>query len=136
MIIGQNNYSIFSMSGKKLIEYYEEPLALKSFVDDEIYNAITTSAQLTLSNLPANYLFIVSETDSVSAEVLSMKMPFEGIMKFLECNKYTQNEIIPANLNILPNLALKISPEAIGCGIYQFGEFPLKFNLTGRSYLN
>lgn len=132
MIIGQNSYSIFSMSGKKIIDYYEEPLALKSFVDDEIYNAITTSAQLTLAGLPANYIYIVSETDAVSAEVLSLKIPFEGTLKFLECNKYAQNEIIPVNLNILPNLALKISPESIGSAIYPFSEYPMKFNLTGQ----
>jgi len=132
MIVGQNNYSIFSMSGKRMIEYYEEPLALKSFVDDEIYNAITSSAQLTLSALPVNYLFIASETDLVSAEVLSMKLPFEGTVKFLECNKYTQDELIPVNLNILPNLALKITPEVIGSAIYSFCEFPVRFNLTGQ----
>jgi len=74
MIIGQNSYSILSMSGKKIFDYYEEPLALKSFVDDEIYNAITTSAELTLSGLSANYLYIVSETDLVSADVLYLKI--------------------------------------------------------------
>jgi len=132
MIVGQNNYSIFSMVDKKIIEYYEEPLALKSFVDDEIYNAILTSAELTLAGIPANYLFIASETDLVSAEVLSLKLPFEGTVKFLECNKYSQKELLVTNLNILPNLALKITPEAIGSAIYTFCDFPIKFNLTGQ----
>ena len=67
MIIGQNSYSIFSMVGKKIIEYYEEPLALKSFVDDEIYNAISTSAQLTMAGIPANYLFITSAANLARA---------------------------------------------------------------------
>lgn len=129
MVIGQNSYSIISMMDKKVMEYYEEPLALKSFVDDEIYNAITTSAQLTLAGLPANHLFIVSETDLVSAEVLSLKIPFEGSIKFLECNKFCQNEILPVNLNILPNNALQITPEAIGAAIWPFSDFPLKLNM-------
>lgn len=132
MSIGQNSYSIFSMVGKKIVEYYEEPLALKSFVDDEIYNAIISSARLTMAGLPANYLFIASETDLVSAEVLAMKLPFEGQVKFLECNKYAQNELIPMNLNILPNVAAKMSPEAIGIGVYTFCDFPLKFNIMGE----
>lgn len=130
MIIMQNNYSIISMNGKKIVDYYEEPLALKSFVDDEIYNAIKTSAQLTLAGLPANYLFIVSETDLVSAEVLSMKMSFEGSVSFLECNKFMQNELLPINLNILPKLALQITPEAIGVAVYTFCDFPLKLNIV------
>lgn len=129
MIIGQNSYSIISMLDKKVVEYYEEPLALKSFVDDEIYNAITTSAQLTLAGLPANNLFILSETDLVSAEVLSLKLPFEGTIKFLECNKYTQNELTAVNLNILPKMALKITPEVIGATVYPFCDFPLKLNV-------
>lgn len=133
MIINQNSYSILSILDKRIIDYYEEPLALKSFVDNEIYNAITTSAQLTLSGLPANYLFIVSETDLVSAEVLSMKMNLEYPTKFLECNKYSQKELIPANLNILSKLALQITPEAIGAVIYPFSTYPLKLNLIKSS---
>lgn len=128
MIIGQNSYSIISMLDKKVIEYYEEPLALKSFEDDEIYNAIITSAKLTLSSLPANYLYIVSETDLVSAEVLSLKLTIDSTVHFLECNKYTQNEILPANLNILPNQAMKITPEAVGVAVSTFSDFPLKLN--------
>lgn len=129
MVISQNSYSIISMFEKKIMEYYEEPLALKSFVDDEIYNAISTSAQLTLTSLPANILFIISETDLVSAEVLSLKLSVDGVVKFLECNKYVQNELLPVNLNILPNLALEITPEAIGAAVYPFSDFPLKLNM-------
>ena len=132
MLIMQNNYSIFSVSNKRISEYYEEPLALKSFVNDEIYNAIKTSAQLTLSSLPANYLFIVSETDMVSAEVLSMKMEFDGSITFLECNKFIQNELMPISLNVLPKLAMQITPEVIGAAVYQFNDFPLKFNLAKK----
>jgi hypothetical protein len=128
MIIGQNSYSIISMFEKKIMEYYEEPLALKSFIDDEIYNAITTSAQMTLAGLPANCLFIISETDLVSAEVLSLKINAGYSVKFLECNKFAQSEIISVNLNVLPNLALQITPEAIGAGISTFSDFPLKLN--------
>lgn len=130
MVIGQNSYSIISMVDKKVMEYYEEPLALKSFVDDEIYNAITTSAQLTLAGLPANHLYIISETDLVSAEVLSMRIPSESSIQFLECNKYTQNELLPVNLNIIPKLAMEVSLEAIGAATYPYCEFPLKLNLV------
>lgn len=132
MIIGQNSYSIISMLNKKIIEYYEEPLALKSFVDDEIYNAITTSAQLTLAGLPANHLYIISETDLVSSEVLSMKIPTESTVRFLECNKYTQTEIIPVNLNILLKTAMQITLESIGIATYPFHDFPLKMNLLNQ----
>ncbi len=130
MVVGQNSYSIFSMLDKRIIEYYEEPLALKSFVDDEIYNAIITSAMLTLAGLPANHMLIVSETDMVSAEILSMKMSNESHIDFLECNKFSQNEILPVNISVLPELATQITPEVIGAIVYPFFDFPLKLNLT------
>lgn len=129
MVVMQNNYSIISMNGKQVVEYYEEPLALKSFVDDEIYNAIKTSAQLTLAGLPANFLYIVSETDLVSAEVLSMGMQSECPIKFLECNKFIQKELLPINLNILQKKGMQITPEAIGVAINTFSDYPLNLNV-------
>ena len=69
--------------------------------------AIITSVKITLQTTNANYLYIVSETDMVSAEVLSMKIPYDGSIKFLESNKYVQNPLMPASYNILPNLLLK-----------------------------
>lgn len=132
LVVMQNNYSIFSLEGKKIISYTEEPLALKSFVDDEIYNAIKASAQLTLSGLVANYLFIISETDLVSSEVLSMKLSSECPVQFLECNKFAQNEILPVSLNILPKFALQITPEAIGSAAFFNCNYPLKLNVMQK----
>ncbi len=133
MVAGQNSYSIFGMFGKKIMEYYEEPLALKSFSEDEVYNVITASAKVTLVDMNASSLYIVSETDLVSAEVLSMRIPFDGEIKFLESNKYAQEPILTADLNILPNTALQITPMVIGSAIYTSSDFPLKFNLTGQA---
>lgn len=132
MVINPNSYSMITLNGKSVIEYREEPLALRSFVGDEIYEAIISSAQLTLQTIPSNYLYIVSETDMVSAEVLSMKIPFDGSIKFLESNKYVQNPLMQASYNILPNQVLKITPEVIGSGIYLISQFPFKFNLLGK----
>ena len=132
MVINPNSYSMITLTGKSVIEYREEPLALRSFVGDEIYEAIISSAQLTLQTIPTNYLYIVSETDIVSAEVLSMKIPFDGNIKFLESNKYVQNPLMQASYNILPNFVLKITPEVIGSGIYNISDYPFKFNLLGQ----
>lgn len=132
MVINPNSYSMITLNGKNVVEYREEPLALRSFVGDEIYEAIISSAQLTLQTVPSNYLYIVSETDLVSAEVLSMKIPFDGNIKFLESNKYVQGPLMEASYNILPNAILKTTPEAVGSGIYQLVDFPFRFNLLGQ----
>lgn len=132
MIIQQNSYAIISMVGTRPVDYFEEPLALKTFVDEEIYNAIKTSAQLTLMNLPANHLVIVSETDLVSAEILSLKLPFDGKKSFLESNKFSQKELMPTSLNILQNKVQMITADAIGAGIWLFHQYPLKINFAQK----
>lgn len=131
MVVGQNNYSIISMSGKNVIGYYEEPIALKSFAGEEVYNAIISSSNLALTTNPASWLYVISETDLVSAEVLSNKISFDGQITYLESNKYVQRPLIETNKAILPNLALKITPEIIGSGIYQTSSYPIKLNMAG-----
>ena len=40
MIVSSTGYSLVSMVGKTIVDYYEEPLAIKTFEGDDIYNAI------------------------------------------------------------------------------------------------
>ena len=132
MIISSNGYSICSMVGKSIVDYYEEPLAIKSFEGDEIYNAISTSAQITLMSYPANALFILSETDMVSAELLSKRIQAEGQILYWENNSFKKNDAIPVSLEVLEETAHKISLEAIGCASNV--SLPTRFNfLSGTS---
>ncbi len=133
MIISSNGYSICSMVGKNLIDYYEEPLAIKSFEGEEIYNAINASAQITLMSYPANYLYVVSETDLVSAELLTSRMSVDGVVNFLENNSFKKQDVIPTSLEVLEDTARKISLEAIGIGASPAVNIPVKFNFTGQS---
>jgi len=133
MIISPNGYSICSMVGKNLIDYYEEPLAIKSFESDEIYNAINASAQITLMSYPANYLYVISETDLVSAELLSNRLTIDGVVSYLENNTFKKQDVIPTSLEVLEDTARKISLEAIGVGTGNSINLPVKFNFTGQS---
>lgn len=133
MIISSNGYSICSMVGKNLIDYYEEPLAIKSFEGEEIYNAINASAQITLMSYPANYLYVVSETDLVSAELLTSRMSVDGVVNFLENNSFKKQDVIPTSLEVLEDTARKISLEAIGIGATPAVNIPVKFNFTGQA---
>jgi len=133
MIINPNGYGICSMIGKNIVDYCEEPLAIKSFEDEEVYNSINASAQITLMSYPANYLYIVSETDLVSAELLSKRINVEGIVQYLENNSFKKQELIPADLNILSDNALKISLESIGIATGNTTGLPTKFNFLQSS---
>ena len=132
MVVSSNGYSLTSLVGKNVIDYYEEPLAIKTFEGDDIYNAIVASAQITLMSYPANYLYIISETDQVSAELLSKKIQGAGNIDFLENNSFKKHEVLPVSLDILPDNVLKISLQAVGCATANISSYPLKFNVLGN----
>lgn len=132
MLISSNGYSICSMVGNNIVDYYEEPLAIKSFDGDEIYNAISASAQITLMSYPANALFVLSETDMVSAELLSRRIQTEGQILYWENNGFKKSDPIPVSLEVLEETAHKISLEAIGCASNV--SMPIRFNfLSGAA---
>lgn len=133
MLISPNGYSICSMVGKNIIDYYEEPLAIKSFEGDEIYNAISASAQITLMSYPANYLYIVSETDMVSAELLAKRLPVEGTVGYWENNSFKKQDVLPVSLEVLEDTAHKISLEAIGIAVGNAVNMPVKFNFLSAN---
>lgn len=134
MIINQTGYSIASMVGKHLVSYYEEPLAIRSYEGDEIYNAISASAQIALLGYPANYLYIVSCTDMVSAEVLTERMNIDIVKLYFENNDFKKEEsIIPVSLDVLQDDAHKISLEAIGVAASSMVKTPVEFNFLSSS---
>lgn len=132
MLISSNGYSIISMVGKNIVDYYEEPLALKTFEGEEIYNAICSSAHITLMSYPANYLYIVSESNIVSAELIAKKINSEGIIDYLENNHFKKHELLTASLNIVPDNVLKISAQAVGIAVPRILNYPVKFDFISK----
>ncbi len=133
MLINQNGYSICSMVGKNIVEYYEEPLAIKSFEGDEIYNAINASAQITLMSYPANYLYIISTTDMVSAELLSKRLNIDAMISYYDNNDFKKDNPLPVSLEVIEDTAHKISLEAIGIAVGSNAGMPVKFNFLTKS---
>lgn len=130
MIVNSTGYSLVSLVGKHVVDYYEEPLAIKTFEGDDIYNAINASAQITLMSYPANYLYIISETDMVSAELLSSKIQGAGTVDFFENNSFKKHEVLPVSLDVLPDNVLKISMQFIGVAATNYSNFPLHFDFV------
>ena len=133
MIVNSTGYSLVSLVGKTIVDYYEEPLAIKTFEGDDIYNAINSSAQITLMSYPANYLYIISETDMVSAELLASKIQGVGTIDFFENNTNKKHEVMPVSLDVLPDNVLKISMQVIGVAATNYSNFPLKFVFVKQS---
>lgn len=133
LLVSQNSYAVFSMNKYNVIDYFEDPLALKSFSNDEVYIAVGQAASAALAKFPSDRLMIISETNYISAEILAIQMKRAGEVLFLECNKYAKNSIMNVDLNILPNYVPLITPEAIGAAIYKAREFSIAFNFLDIS---
>lgn len=133
LLITSNSYTVFHLMGNRILEYYEDPLAIKSFTNEEVYLTIGASASSTLNNYPASSLLIISETNEVSAEILSMQIKYAGQKEFLERNVYSKETFINVDFSVLPNYIPMITLEAVGAAIYMHQDFRLKFNLLQGS---
>ncbi|MFI3300047.1 MAG: hypothetical protein R3Y28_01380 [Candidatus Gastranaerophilales bacterium] len=114
MIVNQTGYSICSMKGSDLVDYYEEPVPIRTLEGDEIYAALNASIQITMMSYPANYLYVVSVTDLVGAEVLSNNLNIDGEIRCWDSNIFRKQDFIPVSLEILEDVASTISLDAIG----------------------
>lgn len=133
LTVNATGYTILSMSGKNIVDYYEEPLPVNSYEGDEIYNAISASAQISLMSLPANYLMVISDTNSVSAEILAKNLSFDGTIEYVENNKFKHEGFISANLSVLPELLSKVSLQSIGCAISKASDYPISCDFLASS---
>ena len=133
LLITSNSYAVFCMNGNKLVDYYEEPLAIKSFTNDEVYLAISSAASSTLEHYPTPNLLIISETNEVSAELLSEKINFEGSIKYLDRNKYSDKAFMGIEFSVLQNYIPLISLESVGAATYNYENYPIKFNFLSEA---
>ena len=93
MIINNSGFQVAEMQGRKLIKFYEEPMALKSYEGEEVYNALESALQIALMDSQSSSLVVVSETDLVSAEILTGKLGFGGSSFYVEDNTLKEDEI-------------------------------------------
>lgn len=114
MVVNNSGYQLLSLQGKRLLEYYEEPMPLKAFEGEEVYSEIENSVQIALMSSPSSSLVIISETDLVSAEILKERLQFAGQTIVVEDNQYRKEPLANFGLNVLPDDQVKVSLSAYG----------------------
>ncbi len=125
--ITSNSFVIFAMKGKNLHAVYEEPLAVKSFSEEEIYQIIANSLDLVIENYPAQQVVIVSQSDNVSAEYLCSVLELNCSKTFIDDNKY-RKQLVEVSLNITQSYKNRISLEAVGITTWFKNTDGFKFN--------
>ncbi len=133
LTVNANGYTLVSMVGKRIVDYYEEAIAIKSYDGDEIYNVISASAQITLMSYPVNYLLVISETNQVSAEILAINLHIDCPVEFIENNKFKSKSFLPVDLEVLPDYEIQVSLSAIGVAIAKTSDYPIQCNFLGTS---
>ena len=114
MIINNSGFQMYTLTGYRIIESYEEPLPIKSYEGEEIYSAIGNAAQISLMATDAQTLVILSEADLVSAKILAGKIQFNGKVKPIDDNKYKEEPLMELSLNIVPENKIKVTIGMIG----------------------
>ncbi len=115
MLINTNSFVMFKMEGKELIGHLEVPLAVRAYSIEESYEAIISNASQILEDYQSSKLFIISQVDEISADIIKRKMRFNNEMMAIECNKYastTQLMEVKAALDF--NDANSMTPAVIG----------------------
>lgn len=131
MIINNSGFQMIGLQGKKILEYYEEPLPIKSYEGEEIYAAIENAAQIALMSTPSSALVVLSETDLVSAEILAGRLQFSGKTIPVEDNQFRKEPLMEMSLNIISEDQIKVSLHAIG-GIQPPGVMPVDVNFLAE----
>ncbi len=125
--ITSNSFTIFAMKGKNLVNVYEEPIAVKSFSEEEVYQFISNSIDLVIDNYLAKQVVIVSQSDDVSAEYLTSILKIDCPKAFIEDNKY-RKQLVEVGLNITQSNKIRISLEAVGISNWYKNEDGFKFD--------
>ena len=131
--VTSNSFSVFAMQGKNLISIYEEPLAVKSFTEEEIYQVITNALELALEKYPANQLVFVSQSDNVYAEHLAETYNTDIPKTYIEDNKYRKQLVDELGYNITQSNKTRISLELVGAVYWHFNLDGFKFNFVNSS---
>ena len=114
MIVNNSGFQLIGLQGQRILEYYEEPLPLKSYEGEEIYSAIENAVQIAMMSTPSSTLVVISETDLVSAEILAGRLQFAGTTISVEENQFRKEPLMEMSLNILSDEQLNVSLQSIG----------------------
>lgn len=108
MLVSTNSYTLFHLEGGNLVNYNEVPVAIKSYSTEEAYDNIVSSSSQLLSNSTSTRLYIISQTDDISADILKKHMDFDNEIVAINSNKHSKKPILEVtqaeNFNLINSM--------------------------------
>ncbi len=136
LLIENSCCRIFSMIGSTFVDVVEEKLSIGEVLTDaENYSTVIAAVEPILKNLPSKYLYVVSKTNVISAEILANKLTYSAPITHQEANGYLKEQIINIGPLVNPEDAKNISIDVIGAAVHEeLGQYlGYSFNLYNRS---
>ena len=132
LLITPNSFVIISLMGNKIIDISEDPLAIKSFNPEDIYTTIASYSMESISSRSPDHLIVISETDEVSAEMLSAFYDMDCKISFLEANNNNKKPIFQGDVDFSDKRLKVTSLEAIGTTCWNKSKIPINFNFMSN----
>lgn len=133
LLITSNSCSSFYLESGCLMDYFEEPLAVKSFSQEEVYATISKITENAVTKCKPQNLLIISETDEVDPSVLTNSMD-------LTCEVDCINKGINSNETFIElpeddddgdsNMFSFLTIEAVGAAVSDFDNYPMNLNFV------
>lgn len=118
MVVENNTCRVMPMNGHEIVDVYEEKISIGEVLGDaENYATVLNAALPVLRNTPSKYLYVVSKTNVISAEILAGKIQYSAPIIHQEANVYSKEAFIEAAPSVDPDLVKSISLDAIGSAI-------------------
>ncbi len=131
LLITPNSCCSFYLEGSLLVDYSEEPLAVKSFSTEEVYSTISKVGQSAIDKNHPQSLLVISETDEVNAETLIANLMFSGETDFINKSINVNEQFIEvsgANSDVDASMISYITLEAVGAAVSDYENYPLNIN--------
>ena len=119
--VENNCCRVIPMQGRNYVDCFEERVSIGEVLGDaENYSTVVNAVSPVLKNHPSQYLYIVSKTSIISAEVLASKLLYNAPIIHQEANCFTKEAFIDCAETVEPDLAKRVSPDVIGAAIFKY----------------
>lgn len=130
LLITPNSCCSFYLVGGAIVDFFEEPLAVKSFSTEEVYTTISKIAENAISSNSPQNLLIISEADEVNPELLSSRLNFNGEIDCVNKSINSNDQFIDISegSDVDTNMITYMTIEAVGSAVSDYADYPLSLN--------
>ena len=138
LLITANNCCSFYVEDGILVDYFEEPIAVKSFSKEEVYATISKILETVIDKNKPQSILIVSETDEVDPTFLSGNITYPGeidtIIKGINANERFMDISLESGLDM--NMISYMTIEAVGSAVSDYDDYPVDINFLPGERIN